>query len=65
MLKAAASCILASRKALTYSEYASALLSVAALLDDSFEHPAGLSMRIETDSANISLDTAARAHSQG
>ena len=33
MLKAAASCVLASRKASTYSEYASALP------DDSFEHP--------------------------
>jgi hypothetical protein len=39
MLKAAASCVLASRKASTYSEYASALLSAAALLDSDFEHP--------------------------
>jgi len=39
MLKAAASCVLASLKASTYSEYASALLSAAALPDDSFEHP--------------------------
>jgi len=39
MLKAAASCVLASRKASTYSEYASTLLSAAALPDDSFEHP--------------------------
>jgi hypothetical protein len=39
MLKATASCVLASSKASTYSEYASALLSAAALPDDSFEHP--------------------------
>ena len=62
MLKAAASCVLASRKASTYSEYASVLLSAAALLDDSFEHPAGRNKRIETDSASISLDTAAGAY---
>ena len=31
--------VLASRKASTYSEYASALCSSAALLDSSFEHP--------------------------
>ncbi len=39
MLKAATSFVLASSKASTYSEYASALLSAAALPDDSFEHP--------------------------
>jgi len=38
MLKAAASFVLVSCKPSTYSEYASAVHSTAALLDGSFEH---------------------------
>ena len=39
MLKAAASCVLASRKASTCTEHASALRSAAVLLYSDFEHP--------------------------